>query len=258
MLIYDDHRNEAGVHHLQEVLVLQMLVCRVERHRRLPGGLERRVQAGQALVVAAREPDPYLPPGEIVQALQRQGCGTRDDDLAQLGRERLGEVDDRLSLRRDRESGSGNVAAPFDEAGQEMIACGRAKDDVYGTHASSAKLLVQELLELPECVVGDPALHASVEEVIGAAEGDEDPDGPTLGQTVEVGGPRFVEAKALGSFASPGQELGLSVSDRGGIERLLIVLVSLAAVRWAAGAHPQRNSEARVAATSLQLSTPGS
>ena len=52
--VHDDHGNQTGIDHLQQILVLENFIGYNQIHFRLAGLLERLVQLHQALEVAAR------------------------------------------------------------------------------------------------------------------------------------------------------------------------------------------------------------
>ena len=68
VLVDDDERNEAGVEHLDQILVLQRLGGFLEYHRWFLFGRKLLVECNEALVIARRFAHEDFLAGEIVQA----------------------------------------------------------------------------------------------------------------------------------------------------------------------------------------------
>ena len=61
----DGRRNDAGVDHLQEILVLEARIGLLDRHRAGTGLLETIIERDEIFVVAARATHVNFAPGEI-------------------------------------------------------------------------------------------------------------------------------------------------------------------------------------------------
>ena len=68
IVVHDGDRGEAGVDHLEDVVVFEHAGGLVDDHRRLAARLQLLVQAGEALVVDAPLADEHLLAGQIVHA----------------------------------------------------------------------------------------------------------------------------------------------------------------------------------------------
>ena len=185
MAVHHGHREEPGIDHLEQVLVLQVLVGRPHPDLRLAGLAERGVQAPQALVVTAGGADADLLPAEIVEALEGRGGRPGDDQLAHVRQEGRGEVHLLPALGRDGEVGGGDVTPAAEEPREELVPAHRDDDDAH-LDGLAPELLVDVALERLERVVRDSLLPAAVDEVEGLAVDDQRPDLAALGHPVEV------------------------------------------------------------------------
>ena len=68
IVVHDGDRGQAGVDHLEDVVVFEHAGGLVDDHRRLALRLQLAVQAGEALVIDAPFADEHLLAGQIVHA----------------------------------------------------------------------------------------------------------------------------------------------------------------------------------------------
>ena len=186
-----DRRQQPDRDHLQQILVLQVLVGGGDLDLVLAGRPALPVELGQVLVIAGGPPDVDRGLGrEPVEARNLAGRRTGHQQLADPGQQRVGEIDQRPPFRRDRQIGGGDVAAAFDQRRQELVA--RHRDDHHLNVVFLAQRLIDVLLERLEEVVGDAPLLGTVEEVHGLAENGEHADRLPLDHLVEIGGRGFL------------------------------------------------------------------
>ena len=190
VIVDDGGRDEAGIHHLEEVLVLELLIRLDDAYWRTSGLLQRSIQATEATEVARGPAYVHVAPGQVFGALGRRHALAGDDDFAHVAEQRRREVHQRLAFGGDGEVGGRDVSAPLDQRLQQPVATDRNECDRHHERAG-LQPLVQERLERLACLVGGAALLGVVEEVIGAAEGDEHPDVPPLHHAVEIAFPRL-------------------------------------------------------------------
>src|SRR5688572_11409596 len=127
--VYDRCRYELGVDHLEDILVLKVLVGQYDFHRRLALCLETRVDPDEARVVAARTSVVHLGRREAFGGRRRgRPCGGYKD-LADVTGDRRTEVDELEPLGGDREIGRRNIAASRSQRGQQLIAAGGDERD---------------------------------------------------------------------------------------------------------------------------------
>ena len=185
MAVDDDGGQQTGIHHLQQVLVLQVLGGRNESDRLAAGSRQAGVQAFEMLPVARRLVHMQLEAGHIVRRLQGRRIRASDDELADPGKQRRREIHLRLQRLGDREVGRGDVAAPCDQGRDQLIVRDRDEDDVeldvFGLEAP-----VGFVLERLERVVCDPARRVLVDEVQRAVGYDEHAHEPALDDGVPV------------------------------------------------------------------------
>ena len=178
-LVAVDHDvpDEPAVHHLEEVLVLEGLGGELEADRRLAGLLELRVQAQEALVIAARLADEDLPAGQVLRALEGRRRRAAHDDLVHPGGDRVREVHLLAALVGDGQVGRRDVPAARHQPRDELVPAHRDEDHVH-PEVSRLQPAVEIVLEGPHAFVGRAALAAPVDEVEGLAVDDEDADPP--------------------------------------------------------------------------------
>ena len=175
MLVDHDDGDETGVHHLEQVLVLEQLVGEGQLRRRASRQTEAIVQADEALVVAARLPDDDLFAAQVVDGLELRFVRAGrpgDDDLVHSGHEGLGEVHELSARVGNSDVPDRDVAIALGEPGDQLFTPDRNDDD-EDAQVSGRELLVQLLLELLQGLVGEPALLAADEEVVRLAVGNE-------------------------------------------------------------------------------------
>ena len=93
--------DQAGVHHLQDVFILEVFFRGDDFHRLLASGGEPRIQRHEAFVVGARRAHVDAAPGELIDRGGRRHIRRGDQDLADVlvdgGRR---EVDQLAAFRR--------------------------------------------------------------------------------------------------------------------------------------------------------------
>ena len=116
-LVFVDHRpgQQAGIDHLQNVFVLEVLIHVLQHDRRATGLFEAGTDRRQMLVVAARSTHVQFLPAQIVDAGDRRRRRTGDEHLLRLVEERCGEIDLCKPCLGDRQIGHDDVAKPLFE-----------------------------------------------------------------------------------------------------------------------------------------------
>ena len=99
IVVDHDGRDQAGVHHLEQVVVLEVRRRLADHHRRLPLGLELLVEREQALVVAAELAGEDFLARQVLDGGDRRRAGTGDQDLADVLPGGIAEVDVLLAAR---------------------------------------------------------------------------------------------------------------------------------------------------------------
>ena len=126
--VHDRRGDEPGVHHLEDVAVLEHLVGGVDLDRGLAFLGEAGVQRLEVLRIAARGADVELLARELVDAADLGSGRAGDQHLANVLRERLREVHPLQALGRDGEGGRGDVALAGHEPRQQLVARDRDHD----------------------------------------------------------------------------------------------------------------------------------
>ncbi|MGH7306951.1 MAG: hypothetical protein ACRELZ_27065, partial [Candidatus Rokuibacteriota bacterium] len=88
--IDDGHLDEAGVHHLEDVLDLEVLGRQPDLHRHLLRPGELRVELLEAFVKARRPAHVDFLPGQILHGPDRIRAGSGDQDLRDVAQGRIG------------------------------------------------------------------------------------------------------------------------------------------------------------------------
>ena len=189
VVVDDGDAEEAGVQHLEQVFVFEVLWRRTQDDRCLACLLEPGVELLEVLPVARRLPDEDFLARKIVDRGELRRLRTRHHDLVdRFGRRRHREIDDFVALGRDREARGDDVAQPGEQVWHQLLARGRKEDDV---DLQGAPLLVELILERLEGFVGEPSRLPALDEVHRLGVGDEHPNDPPLDHRIEVTGPRL-------------------------------------------------------------------
>ena len=186
MVVDDGERDQADVQHLEQVLVLEVLVGRDQPRRGAPGRHQAPVQGLEARPVAARAADPDLPAGQVVEGRDLRRGRPGDHDLPDVLEVGLGEVDLGPALGRDRQVGGDEVALARQQGRDQAVAADRDEVDGHLRRALGALPLAQEGLERAHVLVGDAAGLGAVDEEAGPAVGGQHADDALLEHDVEV------------------------------------------------------------------------
>ncbi len=156
--------DQSGIHHLENVLVLQILLRQHDVDRFLARCRQSRVQRGETFVIAARAAYVHAAAGELLDRGGRRHLRRGHQQFADVFRGGRGEVDQLHALRRHGEPAGGDVAGARGQRRQQLIA-GNGNED----HANRARLVlvrgIEIFLELHAEVVGDAALLSLVDEI---------------------------------------------------------------------------------------------
>lgn len=120
--IADDDRDEPGVDHLQQILVLQILRDRDQLHRRFAHLDQSLAQRFEMFPVAGGAADVYRPPGEILHAGDARPARASDHQLARLLSHRRREIDQLLAFRGDGQVRGGDVPLSVEQGWDQLIA----------------------------------------------------------------------------------------------------------------------------------------
>ena len=69
VIVHDRGLDQAGIDHLEDVIVLEVLGRRLDDGQRLAGGLQAAVEGDQAVVIAAGGADEDLSAGQVVSGV---------------------------------------------------------------------------------------------------------------------------------------------------------------------------------------------
>ena len=207
----DGRRQQAGIDHLQEVLVLEELLRRHQPNRLQASRPEVVVELLEAPPVAGGTPHVDLPAREIVQRARPVRGRPGDHQLADVAQQRVREVDPFEPALRDREVGGRDVAETALEGRQQLVPLYRDDQDP-DLERPGSELLIQELLELGERLVRDAALGGAVEEVLAQGVDHQRADPTPLDHAVQIANPLLVEPElgieALELLGTLGVRLG--------------------------------------------------
>ena len=117
IVVDDDRRDETGVHHLEQVVVFEVVRREANLHRRLTLCLELLVEREEALVVRALLADEHLPARQVRYRSERRLADGGDDNLADVHPGGIGEVDEPLERRPYRELRRHQITLPSTSAG---------------------------------------------------------------------------------------------------------------------------------------------
>ena len=184
--------DEAGLHHLQQPFVLDVLVRGQDLHRRLALGLQPLVQGGQALVVAAggAHVDPLS--GKVLHGRHGRAGRPGDQDFADVAPNGNGEVHLPPAGGGDGEVGHRQVPVAGGERRQQLVP-GDRNEHQADLQGAGAQPVVQELLERLEHLVGQAPLHGPVEKVERPAGRHQGAHDAPLGNAVKVVEVRFAD-----------------------------------------------------------------
>ena len=154
VVVHDGNRGEAGVDHLEHVIVFEHVGRLVDDDCRLAARFQLLVQADEALVIDARLSDEHLLTGQIVHRGDRRRARSGDHHFADVGARRLGEGDELLHLGPDGHHGRDHVDLAAREGGIQLIARHRHDDDVH-LEVARLQVRVQIVLECLQGLVGD-------------------------------------------------------------------------------------------------------
>ena len=191
IVVHDGDRGEAGVDHLEHVIVFEHVGGLVDHHGRLAARLQLLVQAGEALVIDARLSDEHLLAGQIVHRGDRRRSWPGDHHFAHVGARRLREGDELLQLGPDGHHGRDHVDLAAREGRVQLIARHRHDHHVH-LEVAGLQVRVQIVLEQLQRLVGHPTLLPLVDEVVRAVERHGHANRATLDHLVEVAGERLV------------------------------------------------------------------
>ena len=176
-LVADGDGDETGVHHLQHVLVLQLLGDWNQLHRFLALLDQPAVERLEVLPVARRLADVNRLPGQLVHARDPRPGRSGDHQLAHVLEHGDGEVHHLAALRSDEEVGGGDVTPSFEQRRDELVS--RHRDE---HHVKPERLfleaLVHVVLERLEHLVRRSALLSPIHEEEGPAVDDQRPQHP--------------------------------------------------------------------------------
>ena len=186
-----DHRGryQPGVDHLEDILVLESLIGRLNHDQLLARMLQGVIDPAHRLEVAARLPDEQFPARQVAQRLDRRARGTGDQHFVDPGTKRGAEIDLPQSFLGDTEVGGRDITPPRDQRRQKFVPHDRHEDDVDRLAARLRVLLVELRLERLEAIGGDAADLPAVNEEIGATQRDEHTNAASRDHLVEVAGP---------------------------------------------------------------------
>src|SRR5262245_41749816 len=189
VVVDDDERHEARVHHLEQVFVFELFGGEPQRDFWLALAAQLPVQRDEALVVAARLTYEDFPSREVVQGREGGRLRTGHDDLVDFTEQRRGgEIDELASLRRDRQGAGRDVPEPCSESRQKLVSRDGDEKDVEWV-LPLLEIAVDLVLELLERLVDDAALLASLDEIEHPAVDDEHAHHSPAQHRVEVARP---------------------------------------------------------------------
>ena len=195
VVVHDRDRGEAGIDHLEDVVVFEHLGSLVDDHRGLATCFQLVVQLGEGVVICAGFSDEHVLASQIVDRGDRRRSRSGDHHLAHIGARRLGERGNRLELRPDRHHRRDHVHLTVQEGWSQQIPRHR-QDDHMHLEVARLEVRVQIVLERFERLVRQPTLLPLVDEVVRAVERHADANRAALDHFVEVSGERFVQPRA--------------------------------------------------------------
>jgi len=189
VVVHHDPWNQTGIDHLQQVLVLQVLVRGDQLHGRQAALGERKIQRLEVLVVAAPGPHENLPSRQLVDRPRNRLVLAGDQNFADAIVERPREIHLCFPGRGDGEVGCGDVPAPLQQPGDELVARHRHRHHVdLLLRPGEIQPRVEIPLELLDALGDHAALATAVQEVEGLAVDHQRPDDAPLLQAVQVVG----------------------------------------------------------------------
>ena len=191
VVVHDRDRGDAGVDHLEDIVVFEHVGSFVDDHDGLAACFQLRVQLDDAVVIGARRPDEHRLAGQIVDRGNRRRSRPGDDHLAHVGARRLGEGGNRLQFGPDRHHRRDHVHLALQEGWSQQIAR-HGHDDHMHFEVARLEVRVQIGLEQLEGFERQPALLPPVDEVVRAVERHADAKRAALDDLVEVSGERLV------------------------------------------------------------------
>ena len=217
IIVDDRDADEAGVHHLEDVVVVETLRGLEDRDRWAPASLEPQVECPQALGVTARSPDEDFQSGQVLDGFHDGHARRGHHDLADVAPDGNRKIHGLLPLRGHGLLRRDGIDLACDECRQEPVALHRHGDHVDAKIPGLARRveLRFEPLQVGEC---QTALRAPVHEIVGAVDGDADADHPARFHSVEITRKRAPEhgAQRLGKVRLVGERWqGLIDSRRG-------------------------------------------
>ena len=197
VIVDDGNRRQAGVDHLQHVVVFEHCGGPVDHHGRLAARFQLRAQPGEAFVINTPRADEHLLPRQVIERRDRRRSRPGDHDLVHVGPCRGREGDDFFPLGRDRHHGRHHVDLAARQRGIQLIARHRQQHDVH-FQVAGLQLRVQIVLERLQGLVRQSTLLPLVDEVVRAVEGHGRADHATLDHLVEITGERLVHDQPRG------------------------------------------------------------
>jgi hypothetical protein len=194
VLVHDDQWDQPGVHHLDEILVLQFFRRWLDDHAGFLLCGQALVERHQALVIAGGLAHEDFLARQVFHALQRGCAGAGHHHLADVGIHRHGKIHQLLAVRGNREVGRRDIALAVGQRLQQFAAGDRDENHPHLEMLLLQFLLlgqpfVQILLEHAERVVGRAALDALVREIKGLAISRQHANHPALDHPVEIAFP---------------------------------------------------------------------
>jgi len=181
----------AGVHHVEKVVVFQVLVGRTNRDRCFPCFLPLGVESLHVIEVTARAPQLKPRLDEVVERRHARSRGPGHDKLADVRVVRRGKRHDLLSLGRDGQVRSREIPPALHQPRQQLVTGDGDEHDRGRAHPSD--LLRQVFLEVPRHLGGEaPLIHPVEREEERVVDG-QYADEAALDHAVQVSGPRFVD-----------------------------------------------------------------
>ena len=144
-------------------------------------------------MIAARLPDVDLLAGQLLHRGERRRSRCRDDDLVHLRLGRGTEVHELQAFGGDGQARDRHVDATVTERRPQLVSRHGQEREVQLDVALREVLLVDLVFEHLAGLVGEAALHALVDEVVGLAVGDADADHAPFEHLVEVARERLEE-----------------------------------------------------------------
>ena len=197
IVVDDGDWREAGVDHLEHVIVLEDGGGFDEHGRRLAARLQLLVQLDEALFIDAPLADEHLLAGEIVRRGDRWRAWPGDHNFAHIGTRRLREGRELLQLGSDGHHGRDHVHLAAREGRVQLIARHR-HDHHVDLEVAGLQVRVQIVLELLQGLVRQPPFLPLVNEVVRAVERYGGANRATLDQGIEVAGKRLVHRETHG------------------------------------------------------------